>query len=73
MKPEIKSYYAHHFGVFDPLTLNDIYEIGEYELKIINLPEVSYKNVKSDSGNTDAAKHDEMKEILQTVLSLTTN
>lgn len=73
MKPEIKSYYAHHFGVFDPLTLNDIYELGEYELKLISLPEVSYKNIKSDFVDTNADKHDEMKTILQTVLSLTTN
>lgn len=73
MKPEIKNYYAHHFGVFDPLTLNDIYEIGEYELKLISLPEVSYKNIKHHSGNTDAAKHDEMKTLLQMILNLTTN
>lgn len=73
MKPEIKSYYTHHFGVFDPLSLNHIYEIGEYELKLISLPEVSYKNVKTNSCRAAADKHDEMKAILQTVLSLTTN
>jgi hypothetical protein len=73
MKPEIKNYYAHHFGVFDSLCLNDIYEIGEYELKLIRLPEVSYINVKLDFGNIDADKHDEMQAILQTVINLSTN
>jgi hypothetical protein len=73
MKPEIKNYYTQHFGVFDPLTLNDIVEIGEYELSQINLPEVSYKIKENNFLPGQVSKHKEMQAVLQTVLELLTN
>jgi hypothetical protein len=73
MKPEIKNYYRHHFGVFDPLTLNDIVEIGEYELSQIYLPETSYKRIENNSPARQVSRHKEMQVVLQTILDLITN
>jgi hypothetical protein len=73
MKPEIKNYYAHHFGVFDPLTLNDIVEIGEYELNLIILPDVYYKKIKTVFRDEYANKHRDMQACLQPVLELIKN
>lgn len=43
MKSEISHYYNHHFGSFDPLTLEEIKEYCDYELSLVNLPELSCK------------------------------
>jgi hypothetical protein len=73
MKPEIKNYYAQHFGVFDPLTLNDIVEIGEYEMNLISLPEVNYKEIKNNFSPVQVDKRKELQAILQPILDLAIN
>jgi hypothetical protein len=74
MRIDVKNYYRHHFGVFDPLTNYDIEEINKYELSLLKLPEVYYDAyAKKNNAFTSIAGHKELQTFLQKIVNLTYN
>ena len=70
---DLKVWYQQHFGSFTSLQLFEINEISEYELELIQLPDVVYKSKKPAATLLLAESHKELKMILQTVISRITN
>lgn len=73
MRNDLKVWYQQHFGSFTSLRLFEINEISEYELELIQLPDVVYKNNKPAAKLLLAESHKELKMILQAVISRITN
>ena len=73
MRNDLKVWYQQHFGSFTSLQLFEINEISEYELELIQLPDVVYKSKKAAATLLLAESHKELKMILQTVISRITN
>lgn len=73
MRNDLKAWYQQHFGSFTSLQLFEIEEMSEYELGLIQLPNVDYKNNHSTGTILFAESHREFKTILQTVISRITN
>jgi hypothetical protein len=74
MRSDVKMHYQCHFGVFDPLTTDDIDEINQYELNLMVLPDVFYKvPAHLITALLPVNKHKELQTILQTVINLTNN
>lgn len=73
MRNDLKAWYQQHFGSFTSLQLFEIEEMSEYELGLIQLPNVDYKNNKSRVTLLFAESHRELKTILQTVMSRIAN
>ncbi len=73
MRNDLKVWYQQHFGSFTSLQLFEIEEMSEYELGLLQLPDVDYKNNKPVETLLFAESHRELKTILQTVISRITN
>jgi hypothetical protein len=73
MRNDLKVWYQQHFGSFTSLQLFEIEEMSEYELGLIQLPSVVYKNNNPTATLLLAESHKELKMILQTVISRITN
>lgn len=73
MRSEIKIYYTHHFGSFDPLSLKDIQELCNYEEGLNRLPELEYKKTKKTTTWAYNDKHIEMQAGLQIILEYLKN
>jgi hypothetical protein len=73
MRNDLKAWYQQHFGSFTSLQLFEIEEISEYELGLIQLPDVNYENNKPAASLLFAENHRELKTILQTVISRIAN
>jgi hypothetical protein len=73
MRNDLKAWYQQHFGSFTSLHLFEIEEITDYELGLIQLPDVNYKTTKPAASLLFAENHRELKTILQTVISRIAN
>ena len=73
MRNDLKAWYQQHFGSFTSLQLFEIEEMSEYELGLMQLPNVDYKNNKPVATLLFAESHRELKTILQTVISRIAN
>lgn len=73
MRNDLKAWYQQHFGRFTSLQLFEIEEMSEYELGLIQLPDVDYKNNQPSATLVFAESHRELKTILQTVISRIAN
>lgn len=73
MRNDLKAWYQHHFGSFTSLQLFEIEEMSEYELGLIQLPDVDYKKNQAAVTLLFAESHRELKTILQTVISRNAN
>jgi hypothetical protein len=67
MNQQIRNYYAKHFGVFTPLSVNAIEQNCSYELSLQQLPSVIYGTYKVPVIHTNPhlALQDQLQQILR--------